>query len=1115
MSKAQYLCAVSAGVLLAAALTAGHAAAQTRSAKDKSDTEVGEVVVTGSFIAGTPEDAAVPVEAVTLEELRNQGSPSNLDLVKTLSEIGSVAGEANRLNAFALGSQSVNLRGVSASRTVVVFNGRRFPEQYSASVGRFNNVALIPNAAIGRVEVLKDGGATTYGADAVGGVVNYITRKNLDGIETNANYRYINGSDGDYDADISLGKVHDNWNVMLVAGYMHRSDLQLTDRDWALNDYLINPSSWNGSGSPGAYTFQRAGQAAAITPTATLASGNRYGGDRQIGITGVMRDPFCSQVGGFSGWSATPSPLCYFQFGYNSKLVDVQNTYQGYAEANYKFDNGIKFHAEGLLYVLDIPHSQVDNGGALPGNFPIAPGSATGATQTIGTAAYAVPGSNPAVRALINAMVNSNGTPTFGDPNTAGTQAFQILNGGRVGLNTGAWRPFAYGGNPYPQGDKQHNYSTTWRVTAELSGDLPEFAGTSLRWSVAWTHNDIHYVIHDKDMLIDRLQAALNGLGGPGCTGSTPGAGGCLYFNPFSSAIAANVFTGQANPGFQSGLANSPELVKWLYVPLSLVRDQTYDIVDGLITGDTSLKLWADDPIAIAVGGQYRRIHEITNLDDLSDRAKNPCSTVGVTVCVARGGPLVFNRGIQVTGLTLDSNRKYPIGAAFFEVQAPIFNRLTANVSGRYEKFYSDVSDRDNHVFVPAGSLKWQVNDWLALRATGGKSFSQVNPPPDVGPTVAGNASPAAALGGTAIIYTSNNYPNLAVKPERGSNYNVGAVVSIGNFRANADYYSIKITNVIRAQTSAQIVNALVVPGSTGAGALINCASPLLTQPIDLFGGRPFVQLAGGANGSCVQGLTALNSPNGVNGGIVNFLGGQGTQPALANGGTLETAGIDLNASYLFEEVFDGQLTVTADLTHITKYKASDYVVAGITVAPGFKGIGQFNELTGRNGQHIAENRGSITFNYRHGRHNLNVSTRVVSSFIDDDTTNYIESNANNANIGTNGVVPTGAACIDTNPISPPVPTGAGTGQFGANTGTNGGFCAGQNTTILAGQKVDTTFNTDVSYSVQLPWDTTLAVTIQNLFNTDPEFSRDAINYDAFTGSPLGRTVRVGVRKRW
>src|SRR5437868_10802000 len=146
MSKTQYLCASSAALILAAGLWTGGAQAQTKpaataaaagAAEPKDAREVSEVVVTGSFIKGTPEDAAMPVEAITLRDLRDRGTPSNLDLVKTLSEIGNVAGEANRINAFALDAQSVNLRGVSSSRTVVVFNGRRMPEQYSASVGRF------------------------------------------------------------------------------------------------------------------------------------------------------------------------------------------------------------------------------------------------------------------------------------------------------------------------------------------------------------------------------------------------------------------------------------------------------------------------------------------------------------------------------------------------------------------------------------------------------------------------------------------------------------------------------------------------------------------------------------------------------------------------------------------------------------------------------------------------------------------------------------------------------------------------------------------------------------------------------------------------------------------
>jgi hypothetical protein len=231
----------------------------------------------------------------------------------------------------------VNLRAVSSSRTVVVFNGRRFPEQYSASVGRFNNVALIPNAAIGRVEVLKDGGATTYGADAVGGVVNYITRRNLDGIETNANYRYIDDSDGDWDADISVGKVESNWNVMAVAGYMHRSALRNEDRSFALQDYLINPSSWNGSGSPGAYTFQRlaAGTQQSITPVATAASGNRYAGDHQMGAPASCATRLLG-AGRLPGLQRDAVAGLLLPVQHPVEPVEETDTVQAYGEVNYK-----------------------------------------------------------------------------------------------------------------------------------------------------------------------------------------------------------------------------------------------------------------------------------------------------------------------------------------------------------------------------------------------------------------------------------------------------------------------------------------------------------------------------------------------------------------------------------------------------------------------------------------------------------------------------------------------------------------------------------------------------------------------------------------------------------
>ena len=109
-------------------------------------------------------------------------------------ESGGVAGENNRANFYPVGAATINLRSLGSRFTTVVFNGRRFPEQFSVNTGRFNNITWIPNAAVGSVETLKAGGAATYGADAIAGVVNYVTRKGFEGLELNGDYRYIEDS---------------------------------------------------------------------------------------------------------------------------------------------------------------------------------------------------------------------------------------------------------------------------------------------------------------------------------------------------------------------------------------------------------------------------------------------------------------------------------------------------------------------------------------------------------------------------------------------------------------------------------------------------------------------------------------------------------------------------------------------------------------------------------------------------------------------------------------------------------------------------------------------------------------------------------------------------------
>ena len=193
------------------------------------------VVITGSLIAGTPEDAALPVEVFTQEDLEEQGAPTALEFAKNLTISGFTQGEANFQGGSAPGAVSFNLRGIGAEKSLTLLNGRRVS----------TNVSFIPGAALARTELLKDGAAVTYGADAVGGVINFITRDEFVGLEANASYKYIDGSDGDYTASILGGIGDGDVNFLWSAEYEHRSPLTPDKRDWAITHYstTLSPGS--------------------------------------------------------------------------------------------------------------------------------------------------------------------------------------------------------------------------------------------------------------------------------------------------------------------------------------------------------------------------------------------------------------------------------------------------------------------------------------------------------------------------------------------------------------------------------------------------------------------------------------------------------------------------------------------------------------------------------------------------------------------------------------------------------------------------------------------------------------------------------------------------------
>src|SRR5262249_14357872 len=157
----------------------------------------------------------------------------------------------------------------------------------------------------------------------------------------------------------------------------------------------------------------------------------------------------------------------------------------------------------------------------------------------------------------------------------------------------------------------------------------------------------------------------------------------------------------------------------------------------------------------------------------------------------------------------------------------PILPSLNVQLAGRYEKFYSDVTERDNDVFVPAAAVKWQPLDWFAIRASGGKTFTQVNPPKDDGPVIVGVTAANNAFGGI-LGYQTAGYDNVDVKPSKGDYFSVGFLFAVDRFQANVDFFDTRINDFTRTMTANTILRALVGPVATAATQL-NCSSPLLS----------------------------------------------------------------------------------------------------------------------------------------------------------------------------------------------------------------------------------------------------------------------------------------------
>lgn len=226
--------------LLASTMIAGFALAglavpamaQTTPADQAS--AVGDVVVTGSRVVRQDYVANSPISTVSAEQIQARGDVNVEQILNQLPQV--VPGLSANSNNPANGAATVDLRGIGPSRTLVLVNGRRFVPYDKSNAVDLNS---IPASLIERVEVMTGGASATYGSDALAGVVNFIFKKNFEGLAFNTQYGISGHGDGEqFNASLTFGANtgDDRGNVTGFVGYADRDGfLPNDDRAWALS----------------------------------------------------------------------------------------------------------------------------------------------------------------------------------------------------------------------------------------------------------------------------------------------------------------------------------------------------------------------------------------------------------------------------------------------------------------------------------------------------------------------------------------------------------------------------------------------------------------------------------------------------------------------------------------------------------------------------------------------------------------------------------------------------------------------------------------------------------------------------------------------------------------
>ncbi len=722
-----------------------------------------EVVVTGSAFEESPISLTYAVEVVGREKMAEQGSPQAVDFFKNLGASHGVIGErsswynAGQAATLAESIANVNLRGLGASRTLVLINSRRQTYVPARLIGgRFVDVNVIPSIAIDRIEVLKEGAGAIYGSDAVAGVANFLTRSDFEGFEISGAHENFAGA-GDTNIGAIWGKkLSDGTHAVISAEWMGRQALPSIERD-----YLLQP--WHGGG-------QRLGWSSLGNP-GTFAIG------APAPWTAAIHAPRCEEFGGFrESWT------CRFRYQQYENLVEKMSHIRVFSELNGTLDNGTDYHMEYLWAQAEIPDWYTTP------SYPPFPLTDTSIME--------VASDHPGREAFCQ---DYGANP--------GDLYYDACHGGENWYFNG--RPF---GNSGP-GRTLSRQSNTLRMAASANGDFKAFGGRDAHFDVGLAYSRTSGNYNLPGVYIERLFLGFRGFGGPDCGvdvvadptslagmrlgriyDQVAGQGNCHYYNPFGNAIEftdqyGSDFANSPNPDYRSGLENSPELREWLAnqeVNLQSTADML--VAEATLTGTWTENVWLN--ASYATGYQFRKLSATGDPNDPGDVTINPCPVPGDKGCSEEDkfGPYAF------TNVNRPYSEDQTVHRFFGEIPLSLGERVDVQLAANYE-FHDVASSFDPKVGwrvqlaeSPTHSLFMRGSVQTTFRTP---SLDDVNESP---------LSTLEWINQTGAYQTVDRIGSKDLKPEQAFTYNAGlALVTEAGFEATFDYWSYDFSDVIGA----------------------------------------------------------------------------------------------------------------------------------------------------------------------------------------------------------------------------------------------------------------------------------------------------------------------------